>query len=96
MDENIFLTGQVKYTKEFLLKANKTLVLRSLIPFIIIFILGIIGLIYVFTSNVNIAFIIVPIVLIVIPIIATIRLILTNKNALQLSLNSTPKCFNNL
>lgn len=90
MDENIFLTGQVKYTKEFLLKANKTLILRSLIPFIIIFILGIIGLIYVFTSNVNIAFIIVPIVLIVIPILATIRLILTNKNAVQSSLNSTP------
>lgn len=26
MDENIFITGQIKYTKEFLLKANKTFI----------------------------------------------------------------------
>lgn len=35
MDENIFITGQIKYTKEFLLKANKTFILKSVIPFII-------------------------------------------------------------
>lgn len=53
MDENIFITGQIKYTKEFLLKANKTFILKSVIPFIICSIISVLLFIYILVSRAN-------------------------------------------
>lgn len=90
MDENIFITGQIKYTKEFLLKANKTFILKSVIPFIICSIISVLLFIYIFVSRAHLAYLSIPLFIIVLSIILIVYLIFISKRNIETSLKSKP------
>ena len=90
MDENIFITGQIKYTKEFLLKANKTFILKSVIPFIICSIISVLLFIYIFVSRANLAYLSIPLFIMVLSIVLIVRLIFISKRNIEASLKSKP------
>lgn len=90
MDENIFITGQIKYTKEFLLKANKTFILKSVIPFIICSIISVLLFIYIFVSKAHLAYLSIPLFILVLSIVLIVRLIFISKRNIEASLKSKP------
>ena len=90
MDENIFISGQIKYTKEFLLKANKALILRSIIPFFVCSIIGVLFIIYIFISKVHLAYLSIPLFIIVLSIILVVRLFYISRKNIEASLKSKP------
>lgn len=93
MDENIFITGRIKYTKEFLLKANKTFILKSVIPFIICSIISVLLFIYILVSKAHLAYLSIPLFIIVLSIILIVRLIFISKRNIEASLKSKPNSF---
>lgn len=90
MDENIFITGQIKYTKEFLLKANKTFILKSVIPFIICSIISVLLFIYILVSRANLAYLSIPLFILVLSIILVVRLFYISRKNIEASLKSKP------
>lgn len=90
MDQNVFISGQIKYTEEFLRKANKTFIKRAFIPFIICLIICLLGIVYILTSNANLAFLAIPLFIIVLIVVLMIRFIYVSKQNIKNSLASTP------
>lgn len=90
MEQNVFISGQIKYTEEFLRKANKTFIKRAFIPFIICLIICLLGIVYILTSNANLAFLSIPLFIIVLIVVLMIRFIYVSKQNIKNSLASTP------